>query len=244
MVIEYQDTDGKSRTLPINIDTVPPTVQVDVPAHASRGRDTTPAFAGAYSDADSGLREDSFRLYVDNSNDVDETGGDDVTNELGVGPHCRRSGTDPSGYVANEPKPIRSTDEYKGYDEGEDQFGVLEHGVIYDLEDDDDIEHIEGDRHDDGSATGTFSDSVRIRITETYTDANGVEREREVLEYNNTIDFHALVADVAGNVGFSDSDDSGPRLINDYGKNASVTTMSPSLASTTFSAGTRGTSSS
>ena len=77
VVIEYQDTDGKSRTLPITIDTVPPTVQIDLPAHDSRGRDTTPAFAGAYSDADSGLREDSFRLYVDNFNDKNESGGDD-----------------------------------------------------------------------------------------------------------------------------------------------------------------------
>ena len=213
VVIEYQDTDGKSRALPIDIDTVPPTVQVDVPAHASRGRDTTPAFAGAYSDADSGLREDSFRLYVDNSNDKDETGGHDETNNLALDLTVDQV-EDPSGYVANEPKPIRSTDEYEGYVDGEDQFGVLEHGEIYDLEDDDDIEHIEGDRHDDGSATGTFSDSVRIRIT--VKDANGIDREVE--EYNNTIDFHALVADVAGNVGFSDSDDSGPRLINDYGK--------------------------
>ena len=210
VVIEYQDTDGKPRTLPITIDTVPPTVQIDLPAHDSRGRDTTPAFAGAYSDADSGLREDSFRLYVDNFNDKNESGGDDDGNNTLALDLTVDEADDPSGYVAKTPVAIRSTDDYKGYVEGEGQFGVLEHTKIYGLEDSKtDILHIEGDRHADGSATGTFSDSVRIRLL----DADG-----EISEYNNTIDFHALVADVAGNVGFSDSDDSGPRLINDYGK--------------------------
>ena len=35
VVIEYGDTDGRSRTLAITIDTVPPTIQIDVPAHDS-----------------------------------------------------------------------------------------------------------------------------------------------------------------------------------------------------------------
>ena len=78
------------------------------------------------------------------------------------------------------------------------------------------ILHIEGNRHDDGSPTGSFNDSERIRLRADL-DGDG-DADEEITEYNNTIDFHALVADVAGNVGFSDSDDSGPRFINDYGK--------------------------
>ena len=36
--------------------------------------------------------------------------------------------------------------------------------------------------------------------------------------YNHTIDFQAVVADVAGNLGFSDSDNDGPRFINNLGE--------------------------
>ena len=210
VLIEYRDTDNKIRTRSIAIDTVPPAIQIDVPAHESRGRNTTPLFAGAYSDADSGLREESFRLYVDNTNDKVEGGGDDGDNVLALDLTVNEA-TDLSGYVADTPKPIRSVDEYSGFVDGPAQFGVLEHTVIFDLEETKtDIEHIEGDRHDDGAATGSFSDSIRIRLND--------EDKGEIDEYNNTIDFHALVVDLAGNVGFSDSDDTGPRLINDYGK--------------------------
>ena len=211
VVIEYGDTDGKSRALSISIDTVTPAVQIDVPAHDSRGRDTTPSFAGSYTDGESGLREDSFRLYVDNSNDETNT---NLALDLTVD-----AATDLSGYVADSPTPIRSVDQYIGYaadedadtDDGPDQFGVIDHTKIYALEDDD-LLHVEGDRHDDGSGTGTFSNSVRIRLR---------DGDDEIDEYNNTIDFHALVVDVAGNVGFSDSDDEGPRFINDYGDTGS-----------------------
>ena len=228
VLVEYRDTDGKSRNLSISIDTVPPAVQIDVPAHKERGRDTTPAFAGSYADAESGLREESFRLYVDNSNDTSESGVNDGGESAKLALDLTvDENTDASGYVRNEPIPLRSIDQYAGFapkdddtepDDGEDQFGVLAHNEIYGLESlDDELQHIEGDRHSDGAPTGTFGDSVRIRIEETVT-VNDVETTREIDEYNNTIDFHALVADVAGNIGFSDSDDTGPRFINDYGK--------------------------
>ena len=226
VLVEYRDTDGKSRNLSISIDTVPPAVQIDVPAHKERGRDTTPAFAGSYADAESGLREESFRLYVDNSNDMSESGVNDRGESAKLALDLTvDENTDASGYVRNDPIPLRSIDQYAGFapkddatDDGEDQFGVLAHNEIYGLESlDDELQHIEGDRHSDGAATGTFGDSVRIRIEETVT-VNDVETKREIDEYNNTIDFHALVADVAGNIGFSDSDDTGPRFINDYGK--------------------------
>ena len=38
--VEYRDTDNKIRTRSIAIDTVPPAIQIDVPAHESRGRNT------------------------------------------------------------------------------------------------------------------------------------------------------------------------------------------------------------
>ena len=64
---------------------------------------------------------------------------------------------------------------------------------------------MEGDNHDDGALDGTFGDSIRI----SFLPEN---------DYNNTIDFHALVVDVAGNIGFSDSDADGPRFINNLGE--------------------------
>ena len=64
---------------------------------------------------------------------------------------------------------------------------------------------VAGDNLDDGDRNGTFGDSARISFNEN-------------LDYNHTIDFHALVADVAGNIGFSDSDDTGPNFINDAGE--------------------------
>ena len=168
-----------------------------------------PLFAGAYSDADSGLREESFRLYVDNSNDPNEGGGDDVNNVLALDLTVDKALICLVMWQTHRSRFARLMNTADFVD-GPDQFGVLEHTVIFDLEETKiDIEHIEGDRHDDGAATGSFSDSIRIRLE---------DDDGEIDEYNNTIDFHALVVDLAGNVGFSDSDDTGPRLINDYGK--------------------------
>ena len=63
--IAYKDTDGGSaKILSVSIDRVPPTVQIDTPAHESEGQDTSPNFAGSYEDDNSGLRQKTFRLYV------------------------------------------------------------------------------------------------------------------------------------------------------------------------------------
>ena len=67
VVIAYKDTDGSNKLLEIEIDTVPPSIVIDSPAHESQGQDTSPEFAGSFSDRDSGLREDSFALYVDHT---------------------------------------------------------------------------------------------------------------------------------------------------------------------------------
>ena len=70
------------------------------------------------------------------------------------------------------------------------------------------IKVVESDDHDDGAIDGTFGGSVRISF----------DPSNEDETFNNTIDYHALVVDVAGNIGFSDSDNDGPRFINNLGE--------------------------
>ena len=66
---------------------------------------------------------------------------------------------------------------------------------------------VEADNFDDGDNDGAFGQSVRIDFD--------LKRDET---YNHTIDFQAVVADVAGNLGFSDSDNDGPRFINELGE--------------------------
>ena len=42
--------------------------------------------------------------------------------------------------------------------------------------------------------------------------------------YNNEIDLQAVVMDIAGNIGFSDSEPSDPTFIHDYGTKKSIKT--------------------
>ncbi len=211
VVINYRDTDGQMRTMSISIDTVPPSVQIDTPVHKSKGRDTTPNFSGSFSDTDSGLREDSFRLYVDETNDMEENGVSGTPAlDLTVDDMA-----DDSGYVANPgaTSKYKAVNEYMGY-MTKSQFGVIGHEIAFDLAGrDGDLGRngvVEGDAYDDGASSGTFNDSERIRILD--------DSGNEVSEYNNQIDFQALVSDVAGNIGLSDSNDAGPRLINNYNR--------------------------
>ena len=224
VTIEYRDTDGHVQTKTIMIDTVPPAIQIDAPAHKSEDQDTSPEFAGSFSDSESGLRETSFQLYVDNSNDANESGGDDNNNNLALDLRVHDPDDKVHGYVVMPlaGQVVRAIENYEGYSATDRQFGVIEHTDLYGTNTtsagirdglafgDDALLNVRGDRYSDGATNGTFADSVRIRIDET-PDGD------EVDPYNNTIDFHALVADRAGNIGFSDSDDAGPRLINDYG---------------------------
>ena len=201
--IAYKDSDGSTKLLAVSIDTVPPGVQVDTPAHNSEGQDTSPEFSGSFSDSESGLRKNTFRLYVDHTDDINENGvtGDNLALDLSVDVVG-----DPYGHVtiAGEKKVVESHNDYAGYTTNSKQFGVIPHGDLFDVNSGN-VKSVEGDNHDDGASEGTFADSVRISFL---TDA----------DYNNTIDFHALVADVAGNIGFSDSDAEGPRFINHLGE--------------------------
>ena len=207
MVIEYKDTDGKTQKFNVAIDTVPPVVQIDQPKHEDQIQDLSPEFSGSYSDSGSGLRKDSFRAYVDHQPDTDETGfaGNPVLDLRVDG----SDGTNPYGLVTIKTgkKIVEAHSDYAGY-ATKAEFGVVPHGDVFDVDEEDTgtniVESIEGDTHDDGAANGTFNDSVRINFSDD--------------DYNDTIDFQALVADLAGNIGFSDSDAQGPRFINHFGE--------------------------
>ena len=71
----------------------------------------------------------------------------------------------------------------------------------------DNVKAVVQDPLDDGDTSGTFADSERISFSPDE-------------DYNHTIDFQGLVADIAGNIGFSDSDPDGPRFINNLGAEA------------------------
>ena len=211
VTIAYRDTDGTTQLREIAIDTVPPAVQVDQPEHEVQIQDLSPEFSGSYTDAGSGLRRNSFRAYVDHTDDTGENGvaGEPVL-DLSV------NGMDDAyGYVHTAKDAAESTSDYAGFAEDETGtvFGVIPHADVFNIDTtaedlNNEVESIDGDPYDDGALSGTFGDSVRIDF-----DIEGDDNK-----YNNTIDFQALVADVAGNIGFSDSDDDGPRFINNLGE--------------------------
>ena len=127
--------------------------------------------------------------------------------DLPVGP-----GDDGYGEVrADGNDPVESLDDYGGFDTRA-TYAVITHDDVFGLDDDaedtlDKLESVTGDNFDDGDTEGSFGDSVRISI--------GLKDDEN---YNHTIDFQGVVADVAGNLGFSDSDNDGPRFINDLGE--------------------------
>ena len=86
---------------------------------------------------------------------------------------------------------------------------------LYDLGDDNcgdnDKCHITSDDYDDGDTAATFSDTLRLNLQDGNDDAETRDAEFEV-------DFQAYVMDMAGNIGYSDSDPSAPRIINNLGE--------------------------
>ena len=210
VVIAYKDTDGSNKLLEIEIDTVAPAIVIDSPAHESQGQDTSPEFAGSFSDRDSGLREDSFALYVDHKVDDNENGGeggDSLALDLRVSP-----GDIGYGVVLADPDAgdvVETVGDYSGF-LTRSTYAVINHTDVFGLPSDDDTDPrrmVEADNFDDGDNDGAFGQSVRIDFD--------LARDET---YNHTIDFQAVVADVAGNLGFSDSDNDGPRFINELGE--------------------------
>ncbi len=199
VTIEYRDSGGRRRSLRISVDYEPPRIEIDTPRHLSASDDHSPDFIGSFDDNESGLAEDSFRLVVDN--DADASRNSDFALD-GIAPPARVRGSGDRGSVS------RPAD-YIGYSlSSDDPFGVVDPDQLFDLGDDScgrqDTCFILADDYRDGASSGRFDDSVRLRL------------DGDDLEFG--VDFQAFVVDVAGNVGFSDSDPENPYFINDLGE--------------------------
>ena len=216
VTIEYTDTSGSTRTFDIEIDQQPPEFQIDSPAHGSTSDDHTPEFTGTVRDSGSGLVEDSFRLVIDNraeeDNNVDYV-FDDRTASAGRRPLPASFGYSVTGPAAGINHPSKYTG-FKSADE-DDVLGVATAKQLYDLDkescSEQDICHIKSERHDDGASSTTFDDSIRLDLRKTGVsnyDTDGKEHK---------IDFQAIALDRAGNIGFSDTDETKPRFMNDLG---------------------------
>ena len=210
--ITYKDTDGQNRSYQIEIDIQPPTITVDSPEHKGRSDDEKPSFIGTFNDSDSGLAANSFQLDVDNTNDP----GDENTIIISV----------PAAVSSEADEQVRRRQDYIGY--GDDPLNV--YGLIavseevltndiYKVEDDPEDSDLapahyslEADDFDDGAADGEFNGELEIDFDEFLDDTADFDG------FNNAVDFQALVRDLAGNVGFSDSDPTAPRFINALGE--------------------------
>ena len=213
VTIRYKDSDGVVRTFSVSIDTSTPSVQIDQPAHKAPIQDTTPEFVGSFTDGESGLLDDSFRLYVDSNKDDDENGvdGRPVLN-------LRVDGSGNYGNVgtSRDNDKVEIISDYTGYArsvaaDAEILFGVLNESDIFKPESqigDGMTQEVDPENFDDGDSSGNFRDSTRVNFEDAEVNRTG---------YNHAIDFQAFVIDRAGNIGFSDSDATGPTFINDLG---------------------------
>ena len=212
LTIEYKDTDGRTRTLRIEIDRQPPAISITSPVHGTSSDDHTPDYNGSIEDTDSGIVADSFRLVIDNEIDAMDDGAknsdfaldESVLRGINVVPETGKATVSHAG-------------EYSGYGDSTPAIGAAWPMDLYDLGrescGEQDLCHIKADRHDDGSNTATFSDSIRLNLRDGNEQAPTRDREYQV-------DFQAFAMDRAGNIGFSDSDPSNPRFINDLGEPA------------------------
>ncbi len=210
VTIEYRDTEGKRQMLRIEIDIQAPTIDIAAPAHGSSSGDQSPDFAGTLEDIDSGLADKSFRLVIDNQIDGQGKNADYVLNE---GPVNAPTASKVKGQDPNGTGKVTHEEEYTGY-ANDPMFGVAMASDLYDLGDDScgnrNLCHILAEAYDDGASKGSFDDSIRLDLRDGSQDA-------EIRDMEYEIDFQAFVMDMAGNVGFSDSDPANPRFINDLG---------------------------
>ena len=212
VTIEYKDTDGRTRTLRIEIDRQPPAITITSPVNGTSSDDHTPDYNGSIEDTDSGIVADSFRLVIDNEIDAMDDGATNSDFALdGKVPDARNIVA--SSSATNDI--VSHAGEYYGYSNSAGVVGVAWPDMMYNLGREScagqKICHIKADRHDDGSNTATFSDSIRLNLLDGSNVAETRDREYQV-------DFQAFAMDRAGNIGFSDSDPSNPRFINDLGE--------------------------
>ena len=206
VTITYKDTDGKNKTFQVEIDITAPTITVDSPAHQGRSDDEKPSFIGTFNDADSGLQANSFQLDVDNTRD---DGDDDPVISIA-------SGVTADGQV-------RRRQDYKGF-ATDGLYGIVEVApedgsyILYRPEHEpgtgnsEDWKSQEADDFDDGAADGEFNGEIEVDFDEF------LPENTDFVGFNNAVDFQAVVRDLAGNVGFSDSQPTAPRFINALGE--------------------------
>jgi len=217
VTITYKDSTGDNETVTILIDKTPPAIQVDLPLHETASKDDSPDLIGSFNDGGgSGLRADSFKAYADNSADnKDETpvwdlgvnDEDDPDPDRGL--VCVDLDADGECDADTAVAVLRA--HYAGYSQVA-TFGIIKSKDIYKAEDTDPDEE-NGDEYktadaedfEDGAVEGGFDTVVRIDFPP------GNEQNR----YNHEIDIQAVVMDVAGNIGFSDSDPTAPTFIHD-----------------------------
>jgi hypothetical protein len=210
VVINYRDSDGKNRSLSIQIDIEPPVIDITSPVHGSRSDDEKPSFVGTFNDGDAGLAADTFQLYVDN----DPTDNNDPPDNNAPPPatESKRVLNIPAS-VSGDADPISRRLEYKGYSDDIPKYGLIAPGEWKGPATDtpEAYKSVEADDYANGAPDGEFADEVEIDFDENTDDFE---------EFNHEIEFQALVRDLAGNVGFSDSDPANPRFINDLGEKA------------------------
>ena len=212
ITVTYQDTDGQERKKDIQIDIDPPTIQIDSPAHNGRSDDEKPSFLGSFNDSDSGLAAETFQLIVDNTNDIDpDEPVISIPSEIQGTVEEKTSDGKNIGQV-------RRRLDYTGVPEDSDAtFGVIEDlSKIYKVEltiNPKDYKSIDADDFADGSPDGEFNGELEIDFDEFEPFAS-----QEDFEFNNAVDFQASVRDLAGNIGFSDSDATKPRFIDALGE--------------------------
>ena len=229
VTITYKDSNGDTNSISIMVDKDAPTIQVDSPVDGTASTDDSPELIGTFIDGGgSGLREDSFKIYADNRPDSNDDStpvwGLGVLGALGDNPGTRvdrghvcvdadDQGTDGHG-VCDEPEDSAASlrAQYFGYDDGAGTFGIIHSADVYldeDIQIDGEDKYKTADAEDfeDGDVNGEFDTIVRIDFPP------GGDDER----YNHTIDIQGVVIDIAGNIGFSDSDPSDPTFIHDLG---------------------------
>ena len=222
VTITYKDSGGTTRTFSIEVDVDPPTIDIDSPLDGARSDDEKPSFIGTFNDSESGLAANSFQLDVDN---VDDPTNDDpiIKEASGVANEC---GPD------NNPSVTRVNDYRYASDATKSVlYGVMKAGprtpadaaknnartyfsIYKTLHNptgvNPDDKHVEADDFADGALDGEFNDEIEIDFDED-------EDQTTWPGFNNAVDFQAVVRDLAGNIGFSDSDTANPRYIDALG---------------------------
>ena len=234
VTITYKDSNGDTNTISITIDKDAPSIQVDSPIDGTASTDDSPELIGSFIDGGgSGLREESFKIYADNTPDsrkdltpVWDLGvlgdlGDNPGNRIDRGHVCIDTDDEDATSGYQECDPVASSAslraQYFGYDDGNGTFGIVHSADIYH---DPDAPHTtldevhdryktaDAEQFEDGDVEGEFDTIVRIDFPQSPEDDG---------RYNNIIDIQAVVIDIAGNIGFSDADPSAPTFIHDLG---------------------------